>query len=130
MSDYSRQHYIDMVEKHYFGNVDHKDMQQVLDCFQPDSFLTVQTAPVTHEGRDAGVREMFQTLFDSYKSIWHGEFEHTVDPVNEVISSRFTVRLEDHDGKKIELHNCNFWYCKDGLFNRVYVFMSDENVLR
>ena len=54
MAAFPRQHYIDMVEKHYFGNVDRKNMQAVLDCFQEDGSLTVQTAPITHEGRDAG----------------------------------------------------------------------------
>ncbi|MES1943940.1 hypothetical protein PC39_07494 [Salinisphaera sp. PC39] len=130
MAAFPRQHYIDMVEKHYFGNVDRKNMQAVLDCFQEDGSLTVQTAPITHEGRDAGVREMFQTLFDSYQVIWHGNFEHTVDVENECIATRFDVRLVDHDGGEVELHNCNFWYCRDGKFQRVYVFMSGENVLR
>lgn len=130
MANYPRQHYIDMVEKHYFGNVDQKRMQEVLDCFHENASLTVQTAPITHEGRDSGVREMFATLFDSYELIWHGNFEHTVDVENECIATRFDVRLKDHEGVEVELHNCNFWYCRDGKFQRVFVFMSGENVLR
>lgn len=130
MPAFPRQHYIDMVEIHYFGNVDQKKMQDVLDCFHADASLTVQTAPITHEGRDAGIREMFRTLFDSYEMIWHGNFMHTVDVENECIATRFDVRLRDHDGSEVELHNCNFWYCRDGKFQRVYVFMSGENVLR
>lgn len=130
MASFPRQHYIDMVEKHYFANVDRKELQSVLDCFNDSAFLTVQTAPITHEGRDDGVRKMFETLFESYESIWHGDFEHTVDEENERISSRFTVHLIDHDGGKVELRNCNFWYFDNGKFQRVFVFMSGENVLR
>lgn len=130
MSSYNRQHYIDLVEACYFGNVDDKHLQPVLDCFHPDALLTVQTAPITHEGRDQGIREMFETLFSSYETIWHGDFTHTVDVEGQRIASRFTVRLKDFEGNDIELYNSNFWYCRDGRFKRVYVFMSSENVLR
>lgn len=130
MSPFPRQYYIDMVEKHYFANVDRKELQSVLDCFQEDAFLTVQTASITHEGRDDGIRKMFETLYESYESIWHGEFEHTVDVEGERISSRFTVHLKDNEQGKVELRNCNFWYFEDGKFKRVFVFMSGENVLR
>lgn len=130
MAAFDRQHYIDLVETHYFGNVDAKNLQPVLDCFHADAALTVQTAPITHEGRDQGIREMFETLYSSYKSIWHGDFAHTVDVELECIASRFTVQLTDLQDGKVELHNCNFWRCKQGRFQRVYVFMSGDNVLR
>ena len=125
-----RHYLIELVENRYFGNVDRKNLDSVLDCFNEDGFLCVQTQPIMHEGRDRGVKTMFETLFSSYTKIWHGNFEHTVDPENERISSRFDVHLEDPQGQRIELHNCNHWYCKGGRFQRVYVFMSGENVLR
>lgn len=125
-----RDYLIDLAVNRYFANVDKKNLEPVLDCFNPDAFLCVQTQPIVHEGRDQGVKAMFETLFSSYKTIWHGNFEHTVDAEAERISSRFDVILEDDNGGKVELHNCNHWYCKDGRFQRVYVFMSGENVLR
>ncbi|TQF00633.1 MAG: hypothetical protein FKY71_02600 [Spiribacter salinus] len=73
---------------------------------------------------------MFRTLFDSYRTIWNGKFEHTLDVENECIATRFNVRLEDLDGGEVELRNCNFWHCRDGKFERVYAFMNDANVLR
>lgn len=128
-----RQHdyYVDMVENGYFANVDRKDMDAVLDCFREDAVFTIQSAFTTHEGRDGGIRKMFENLFDTYSSrIVHRDFRHVVDVENNRCAAQFEVELKQGDGQETYLSNCNFFYLdEDGKFERVFVYMSGENVL-
>lgn len=130
-SESPRQYLIDMVVKHYFANVDAKNLQPTLDCFEPDVVFTIQSAFVTHTGRDSGVKKMFETLFSTYPNrIWHGNFRHIIDVENGHIASQFDVELIDAAGKETKLSNCNFFWLENGKFKRVYVYMSGENVLK
>lgn len=127
----SHDYYVDMVENKYFAKVDGKDMDSVLDCFTEDAVFTIQSAFTTHEGRDTGIRKMFENLFETYSSkMVHRDFTHVVDPENNRCSSQFDVELVDAGGNETNLSNCNFFYLnEDGKFERVYVYMSGENVL-
>lgn len=127
----SREYYVDMVENRYFGNVDAKNLEGVLDCFCEDAVFTIQSAFTTHEGRDTGIRRMFENLFETYSSrIVHREFEHIVDPEHGSCSARFEVELIDVQGAELRYSNCNFFYLNDaGKFERVFVWFSGENVL-
>ncbi len=129
MTQLNREQLIDLATQQYFANVDQKNMEQVLACFHPDAQFTVQTDPITHDGV-AGVRQMFEGLFSTYQDIWHGDFECAADEKTQTVCARFNVYLKDHQGNEVKLSNCNFWYVRDGKFERVYVFMSGENVLK
>lgn len=129
MSRLTRQQLIDLAIDAYFANVDRKNMDGVLACCHDDCSVTIQTAPITHNGVD-GIRKMFETLFSSYEHIWHGDFDVTADEVNQTVSARFNVLLRDAAGQETRLSNCNFWYVEGGKFSRYYVFMSGTNVLR
>ncbi|QYJ14971.1 hypothetical protein Rxycam_00782 [Rubrobacter xylanophilus DSM 9941] len=126
-----RDYYVDMVEKKYFANVDRKNMDAVLDCFAEDAVFTIQSAFTTHEGRDTGIRKMFENLFNTYSpKIVHRDFKHVVDIENNCCAAQFEVELTDTDGNETYLSNCNFFYLdKNGKFERVFVYMSGENVL-
>jgi ketosteroid isomerase-like protein len=124
----SREWYIDLAVNKYFANVDRKNLQAVLDCFNPDAVFTIQSHFTVHTGRDAGIRKMFESLFE-YKTILHTDFEHIVDPEKESISSRFRVELDPASGPHVHLMNVNHWYVQNGKFQRVYVWMSGQNVL-
>lgn len=126
----TRDELIELATMDYFANVDKKNMDGVLANFHEDATLTVPTDPIVHEGRDQGIRKMFQNLFDSYVDIWHGDFECTVDEKEQSIAARFNVYLKTEDGGEIKLTNCNFWYVENGKFSRVFVFMSGPNVLK
>ncbi|UPK76782.1 nuclear transport factor 2 family protein [Nocardioidaceae bacterium SCSIO 66511] len=121
---------VDMVER-YFNFVDTYDLDGVLSCFTEDAVATVQTAHSVHEGRDTGVRAMYEELFSNFRThMRHIHFRHIADPDNGRIASQFTVELTDNDGNDIRLTNCNFFYLEDGKFKRMYVYMSDgQNVL-
>jgi ketosteroid isomerase-like protein len=130
MKKLSRNELIHLATMDYFGNVDKKNMDGVLANFHEGASLTVPTDPIVHEGREQGIRAMFQTLFDSYDEIWHGDFECTADEASQSIAARFNVYLKSPDGTEVKLSNCNFWYVEDGKFSRVFVYMSGPNVLK
>jgi ketosteroid isomerase-like protein len=126
-----RDYYVDMVEEKYFASVDRKDMEAVLDCFAEDAVFTIQSAFTTHEGRDTGIRQMFENLFATYEQkIVHRDFKHVVDAENNRCAAQFEVELTDTEGNETYLSNCNFFYLdENGKFERVFVYMSGENVL-
>ena len=35
---------------------------------------------VVYRGRDTAIRGMYERLFARYASVWHGDFDHVVDP--------------------------------------------------
>jgi hypothetical protein len=57
------EYYKDMVVSKYFGRVDHKDLGAVLRTFAPGAVFTIQSAFTTYEGRDTGIKKMFENLF-------------------------------------------------------------------
>ncbi len=119
---------IELVETHYFGNVDAKRLDPALACFQPDATLSVQTAGATHAGLPA-IRRMFSDFFASTRSIFHGDYGHVVDVEGQRIASQFVARNTYDDGRKVEMRNCNFFVLKDGRFAQVTIYMSGANPL-
>ncbi len=130
MADLPYEYYPDIVTKRYFHGVDNYDMDMVLDCFHEDATLTEVTSMTVHEGRDAGIRTMFEGLFDAHERIWHGNFVHTADTESEAVCSQFSVEVTPKGGEELRYENCNRFYLKDGKFTRVFVYMSGENLLK
>ena len=131
MSAHPYEYYIDIVTKRYFDGVDNYNLDQVLDCFHEDAVLTEVTSNTVHEGRDAGIRTMFEGLFDAHSRIWHGNFVHTASPESEAICSQFSVEVTPKGSdEELRYENCNRFYLKDGKFTRVFVYMSGENLLK
>ena len=127
-SNLNEQQLIDLAINQYFGNVDKKDLEAVLDCFHDNAMLTVQTVFTIHEGKQ-NIGRMFKDFFDSYDVIIHRDFTYTVDEVNGRIVASFVAELIDNDGNTTYLHNTNFWRIRDNKFQEVYVYMSGENPL-
>jgi ketosteroid isomerase-like protein len=119
---------IDLAIKHYFANVDAKNMEAVLDCFNDEALFCVQTAFTRHAGK-AEIRRMFEDFFGAYAEIVHKDFVCTVDDKNGRITASFEAVLTLHDGTKVNFFNTNFWRVRDGRFQEVYVYFSGENVL-
>lgn len=121
----TREEYVDVVENRYFANVDRKNIEGVLDCFHPDAVFTIQSAFSAHEGRDTGIKKMFENLFERYSGILHRHFRHVVEVEGECCASQFGVEnVSARDGTETHLSNCNFFYFEGGRFKRVYVYMS------
>ena len=122
------QELIDLAINQYFGNVDKKDLQAVLNCFHDNAMLTVQTIFTLHEGKQ-NIGRMFKDFFDNYDVIIHRDFTYTVDEMNGRIVASFIAELKDSEDNTTYLHNTNFWRIRDNKFQEVYVYMSGENPL-
>ncbi len=131
MSQLGYKYYVDIVTKRYFDAVDKQDLQRVLDCFHADATLKELTSNTEHRGRELGIKKMFEGLFDAHSRIWHGNFVHTVDVEGQAICSQFSVEVTPHaSGQELRYENCNRFYLLDGKFDRVYVYMSGDNLLK
>ena len=119
---------IDLAVQRYFANVDAKNMEAVLDCFNNEALFCVQTAFTRHAGK-AEIRRMFEDFFGAWASIVHKDFTCTVDEVNGRITAAFEAVLTAADGSQVQFFNTNFWRIRDGRFQEVYVYFSGENVL-
>jgi ketosteroid isomerase-like protein len=119
---------IELAVNKYFGNVDKKDLDAVLDCFHENAMITVQTAFTVHDGKD-NIKRMFTDFMGAYKTIIHKDFTCTVDEPNGRITASFVAELEDHDGNWTSLSNTNFWRIRGEKFQVVYIYMSGENPL-
>ena len=117
-----------LVEDSYFYNVDNKNLDATLKCFTEDAELTVQTAHITHRGRDE-IRRMFGDFMRETPVIYHGDYSHVTDVDNQVIASQFLARNNLADGRELSMRNCNFFVLRDGLFAKVTIYMSGENPL-
>jgi ketosteroid isomerase-like protein len=124
----SRAELVDLAIHRYFGNVDRKNMDAVLDCFNDEALFCVQTAFTRHAGK-AAIRRMFEDFFGAYAEIVHKDFTCTVDDKNGRITASFEAVLTGYDGGKVRFFNTNFWRVRDGRFQEVYVYFSGENVL-
>ena len=122
-----RQQYIQIVED-YFAALDARQIDKVLSFFNKDAVFTVQSAFIVCNGW-SGVREMFEQFLDTYENILHTDFEHIVDSYSKSISSRFRVELDRFDGGHETKQSVNHWYFEHGKFQRVYVWISGDNVL-
>lgn len=123
-----RSSYIETVEA-YFAALDERRLDDVLTYFNENAVFTVQSAFVTCEGRDREIKAMFGQFLDTYASVLHTDFEHIVDPAAQAISSRFRVELDGRNGAHETKQSVNHWYFRDGKFQRIYVWISGDNVL-
>jgi ketosteroid isomerase-like protein len=124
----SRAELIDLAINKYFANVDAKNMDATLACFNDEALFCVQTAFTRHAGK-AEIGRMFEDFFGGYKTIVHKDFTCTVDEKNGRISACFEAELTGDDGSVTRLFNTNFWRVRDGKFQEVYVYMSGANPL-
>ena len=125
----TREQMINMVEQSYFSNVDHKNLDVILDCFARDAVFTVQSTFTSYEGRDSGIRKFYESISAGFLKIWHGDFEHIVDVESQRISTQFNVRRTHLNGAEASMSNCNVFRFKDGKFNQVFVYASGGNPL-
>jgi ketosteroid isomerase-like protein len=118
----------EMVEQKYFSNVDNNFLESVIDCFQSDATLTIQTADIIHSGT-VEIRRMFSDFFESYERIWHGEFETVVDVESQKVAIQFVATRDTFDGAHQRATNCNFFEFNDGKIASIVIYMSDKNPL-
>ena len=128
VADEARVRLTSLVE-HYFAAVDRMDLAGTLDCFSADATVTIATFDLVYRGRDEAIRGMYERLFARYASVWHGDFDHVLDPPAR-IASQFTVRNLSAQGIVTVKHNCNFFDVRDGRIHTMAVYMSGDNSLK
>ena len=125
------EYYIDIVTQRYFHGVDNFDMQLILSCFHEDATLTEVTSMTTHQGKDAGIKTMFEAFLGAHSRVWHGNFVHTADITEQAISSQFSVEVTPKgESEVLRYENCNRFYLKDGKFTSLFIYMSGDNLLK
>ncbi len=117
-----------LVER-YFAAVDRKDLAATLACFAPDARFGIANHGLFYEGRDSGLRGMFERLNGRYARVWHGDFDHLFDLPAQRVASRFRVENTTHEGQLLHKNNCNFFWLRGGVFSQVLVYMSGDNSL-
>jgi ketosteroid isomerase-like protein len=127
-SSLDRSGLLELAINKYFGKVDAKDLDAVLDCFHDNAMITVQTAFTVHEGKE-NIKRMFIDFMGAYKTIIHKDFTCTVDENNGRIVASFIAEMENDDGSWTRLSNTNFWRIRDDKFQEVYIYMSGDNPL-
>jgi ketosteroid isomerase-like protein len=113
----------------YFAAVDRKDLAGTLAWLAPDARFAVATYDTVFQGHEQ-ISGMFERLFARYQGIWHGDFQHVVQPPDQ-LACQFHVRNTAFDGQVFRKNNCNFFRMgPDGRFVEVAVYMSGDNALR
>ena len=128
MANLNERELINMVEKRYFGSVDNKLLESVMDCFNPDATLTIQTDNLSHFGIDE-IRRMFSDFFESFKTIWHGEFQPIVDVERQSLAVQFVATRDTFDDEHQRASNCNFFAFRNRKIQSITIYMSDKNPL-
>ena len=91
---------VNLVEHSYYSNIDFRRLGTVLDCFSRDAVLSVDGR--THRGRDGEIRQYLTRMLADHPAIRHEVLAHEVDEAAQRSSCRFTLRLEDADGRAQE----------------------------
>ncbi len=88
---------VNLVEHSYFSNIDFRRLGTVLDCFAHDAVLTVNGR--RHRNRDGEIKQYFERLLADFPAIRHEGLAHEIDVDAQRLTSRYTLRLEDAEGR-------------------------------
>ena len=125
----TKQELIEIVEKKYFSVMDQGRLDETLECMAQDCVWNIYPAGTVLRGRDTEICEAFKAAMARYPTMWHGNFEWTVDEAAQRIAAVFDVRLVDKNGKKTELSNAKLFRVEDGKFKRLDLYFSTTEVI-
>ena len=74
-------------------------------------------------------RNAFADAMARYETMWHGNFQWTIDEAAQRVAASFDVRLVDKAGKEIELSNVKLFQVKDGRFTRLDLYFSTTEAI-
>ena len=120
----SKQELIDLVEKRYFNVMDQGRLDETLECLAPDCVWHIYPAGIELRGRDGDIRDAFVDAMARYPTMWHGNFEWTVDEAAQRVAAVFDVRLVDKNGNESNLSNAKLFRVEDGKFKRLDLYFS------
>ena len=120
----NKQELIDLVEKRYFNVMDEGRLDETLECLAPDCVWNIYPAGIELRGRDGEIRSAFEGAMARYPTMWHGNFEWTVDEAAQRVAAVFDVRLVDTDGRESNMSNARMFRIEDGRFIRLDLYFS------
>jgi ketosteroid isomerase-like protein len=120
----NKQELIDLVEKRYFNVMDEGRLDETLECLAPDCVWNIYPAGIELRGRDGEIRSAFEGAMARYPTMWHGNFEWTVDEAAQRVAAVFDVRLVDTDGRESNMSNAKMFRIEDGRFIRLDLYFS------
>ena len=133
----TRDDYVDLVERRYFGNVVQADIPAVVACFTDDASITIyhgDAAPRLFKAQpapgEAPLPRFFEHLLANYEPRFT-EFVHYVDVAGERCAAMFLVTLTPKPDSAYSeagvqrLRNCNFFRCRDGLIHEMTIYYSN-----
>ncbi len=113
----------------YFDAVDAMDVEAIVAHFADDATLTIQTANVTHTGKDE-IRRMFTDFTGASVSIRHEMRNIVVEVDKGKVATEQGYIGDLKDGTKNDMHNCNFFdFNEAGEFQRVIIWMAGTSPL-
>ena len=92
---------VNLVEHSYYSNIDFRRLGTVLDCFAQDAVLTVEGRQ--HRGRDGEIKRYLTQMLADHPTIRHEIASHEVDEAEQRSVCRFTLRMEDAEGRAREI---------------------------
>ena len=125
----NRNELIELVEKRYFNVMDQGRLDDTLACLAPDCVWHIYPAGTVLKGRDGEIRDAFANAMARYETMWHSNFEWTVDEAAQRVAASFDVRLVDNAGKETELSNVKLFQVEDGHFVRLDLYFSTTEAI-
>ena len=133
----TRDDYMDLVERRYFGNVARADIPSTVACFTGDAQVTIyhgDAAPRLFKSEPAAgetpLPRFFEHLLANYDPQFT-EFVHYVDTEGERCAATFLVTLTPkpdspyRDAGVQRLRNSNFFRWRDGLIHEMTIYYSN-----
>ena len=120
----NKQELMNLVEKRYFNVMDEGRLDETLECLAPDCVWNIYPAGIELRGRDGEIRAAFEDAMARFPTMWHGNFEWTVDVAAQRVATIFDVRLVDMDGRESNMSNAKLFRIEDGQFTRLDLYFS------
>lgn len=118
----TREQLIDMAVDQYFIGSNNHDPHAMCAPLSEDCVMWFSAAKYIYQGRKA-IFDHLQDFATSFKIVNFHKFVNVVDVESQSIAVRFQVDIEDYDGDKMTMMNCNYFHAnEDGLFNQVMIF--------
>jgi ketosteroid isomerase-like protein len=125
----TRNQLIELIEKRYFNAMDQGRLDDTLACLTPDCVWHIYPAGTVLTGRDGEIRDAFADAMARYETMWHGNFEWTVDEAAQRVAANFDVRLVDKAGNETTLSNVKLFQVEDGCFVRLDLYFSTAEAI-
>ena len=110
---------VNLVEHSYYSNIDFRRLGTVLDCFAHDAVLSVDGQ--SHRGRDGEIRQYLTQFLANHPAIRHEVLAHEVDEAGQRSTCRFTLCIEDAEGRAQETSGRAAFCLKNGKLATVTV---------